>query len=127
MAAFHHYRFDLTSRARAPRKDMTPAERKLWFDFLRGLPDRWHRQKPLGNYVADFYCAGRQLVIEIDGDSHYVSRGPCYDRTRTAALEATGIRVLRYTNLDVMQNFESVCQRIVEVMAAGAPRTPPAR
>lgn len=90
------------------------------------MSNRWHRQKPLGDYVADFYCAGRQLVIEIDGDSHYVNRGPRYDRRRTAALEATGIHVLRFTNLDVMQNFESVCQRIVEVMDEHA-GNPPAR
>jgi len=124
VACFHHYRFDLTQRARALRKDMTRAERRLWFDFLRGLPDRWRRQKPLGNYVADFYCAARQLVIEIDGDTHYVDRGPRRDRARTAALEASGIRVLRFTNLEVMQNFESVCERIVEAGEEDACKPP---
>jgi very-short-patch-repair endonuclease len=63
--SFIDYRRRLKSSARALRRDPTPAERKLWFEFLRDLPQRFTRQKPLGSYIADFYCASRLLVIEI--------------------------------------------------------------
>jgi very-short-patch-repair endonuclease len=60
------YRINLTSRAQALRRDPTPAEKKLWFEFLRDLPQKFIRQKPLGQYVADFYCSRQRLVIELD-------------------------------------------------------------
>ena len=66
-----------------------------------------HRQKPLGQYVADFYCASQQLVVELDGDSHYTERAQRYDEARTRALRAQGMRVIRFTNSDVLQNFTS--------------------
>jgi very-short-patch-repair endonuclease len=71
---FVQYRRDLTGRARALRRDPTPAERKLWFDFLRTHRLKFTRQKPLRCYVADFYCAQKKVVIELDGDSHYTPR-----------------------------------------------------
>jgi very-short-patch-repair endonuclease len=94
------------------RRDPTPAEKKLWFEFLRDLPCKFTRQKPLGQYVADFYCASRRLVIELDGDTHYTDQGERYDRQRTAALESQGLRVMRFTNADVLHNFESVCAAV---------------
>jgi very-short-patch-repair endonuclease len=113
---FNAYRRTLKANAQSLRRDPTPAERKLWFEFLRDLPVRFTRQKPLGHYIADFYCASRLLVIEVDGDSHFTDRGATYDASRTAALEAHGVRVLRITNLEVMEQFEAVCQRIVEAL-----------
>ena len=113
---FLDYRRLLRQSARRLRHDPTPNERKLWFEFLRDLPLRFSRQKPLGNYIADFYCASRLLVIEIDGDSHFRSVGESYDARRTAALGARGIQVLRFTNLEVTQQFEAVCQRIREAL-----------
>jgi very-short-patch-repair endonuclease len=113
---FIPYRRTLKSRAQSLRRDPTPAERKLWFEFLRDLPVRFSRQKPLGHYIADFYCASRRLVIEVDGDSHFTDRGAAYDSSRTASLEARGIRVIRTTNLEVMDQFEGVCQRITEAL-----------
>src|SRR5688500_8333622 len=109
------YRTNLTSRAQALRREPTQAEKKLWYEFLRDLPQKFTRQKPLGRYVADFYCARHQLVIELDGDSHYTDEAQRYDKARTAALDAQGIWVIRFTNADVLQNFEGVCR---EVMAA---------
>jgi very-short-patch-repair endonuclease len=109
---FIDYRRRLKRSARMLRHDPTPAERKLWFEFLRDLPIRFTRQKPLGEYIADFYCAGEMLVIEVDGDSHFTNAGERYDAYRTGELEAKGVRVLRFTNLEVMQQFEAVCQRI---------------
>jgi very-short-patch-repair endonuclease len=106
------YRTNLTSRAQALRRDPTPAEKKLWFEFLRDLPQKFTRQKPLGEYVADFYCSRQRLVIELDGDSHYTDRAQRYDQVRTDALATGGVRVMRFTNTDVLENFEAVCAAI---------------
>jgi very-short-patch-repair endonuclease len=110
------YRKGLTPRAQTLRRDPTPAEKKLWYEFLRDLAHKFTRQKPLGHYVADFYCSRLQLVIELDGDSHYTDQAQRYDDARTAALGLHGVRVLRFTNLEVLQNFESVCTSIAAAM-----------
>jgi very-short-patch-repair endonuclease len=106
----------LTPRAQSLRRDPTPAERKLWYEFLCDLPWKFTRQKPLGRYVADFYCSSRRLVVELDGDSHYTDRSMVYDRSRTATLELDGIRVIRFSNADVMQNFEAVCTAVAAAL-----------
>ena len=106
------YRARLTGRAQALRRDPTPAERKLWYEFLRDLPQKFTRRKPLAGYVADFYCSSQRLVIEVDGDSHFSEDGVRYDAVRTLHLESEGIRVLRFTNIEVMEEFEGVCQKI---------------
>jgi very-short-patch-repair endonuclease len=115
---FVPYRRDLKSKSRTLRRDPTPAERKLWFEFLSVHPFKFTRQKPLGRYIADFYCAKEQLVIELDGDSHYTEEGARHDRARTASLERNGIRILRFTNAEVMEQFEGVCGRIEEMLGA---------
>ena len=113
---FIDYRRRLKGSARELRHEPTPAERKLWYEFLRDLPLRFSRQKPLGNYIADFYCASRLLIIEVDGDSHFTQSGERYDAQRTAVLESKGLRLLRFTNLEVMEQFESVCERIRDLL-----------
>jgi len=115
---FINYRRTLKPSARKLRRDPTPAERKLWFECLRDLPQKFTRQNPLGNYIADFYCASEMLVVELDGDSHFSAASEKYDERRTDALGALGIRVMRFTNLEVMQHFEAVCQRIEEALTA---------
>ena len=90
--------------------------RRLCFEYLRDMPQKFTRQKPLGNYIADFYCAAQLLVIELDGDSHFTPEAEAYDRRRTDALEAHGVRIIRFTNLEVTQRFEAVCQRINEAL-----------
>ena len=117
---FIPYRGDLKPRARTLRRDPSLAERRLWYEFLRALPAKFTRQKPLGHYIADFYCASQLLVIELDGDSHFNDRAQRYDERRTAHLGAEGIRVLRFTNTEVMQNFEGVCARILQILDAKA-------
>ena len=101
------------------RRDPTPAERKLWFEFLRDLPMKVTRQKPLGHYIADFYCASRKLVVEIDGDSHFTEAGQKYDVARTAALNNKGLKIVRFTNEDVMRRFEAVCLAIAAALDEG--------
>jgi very-short-patch-repair endonuclease len=111
------YRRSLTDRAQALRRDPTPPERKLWYDFLCSHRHKFTRQKPLGGYIADFYCAQRRLVIELDGDTHFTERGETYDVLRTAALAERGLHIVRFTNTEVMQQFEAVCARIEEALA----------
>jgi very-short-patch-repair endonuclease len=116
------YHLPLKARARQLRRDSTPAERKLWYEFLRDLPQRFSRQKPLGRYIADFYCASCALVVEIDGNSHYTDAGRTYDIARTVELAKRGVKVLRYTNEDVMERFEAVCAEILGALPhASAP------
>jgi very-short-patch-repair endonuclease len=110
------YRGSLKSNARSLRRDPSPAERKLWYEFLRDLPQKFMRQKPLGRYIADFYCSSRLLVVELDGDSHYSDRAQRYDTARTAALALHGVKVMRFTNTEVMQNFEAVCAAVLRAL-----------
>ena len=92
---------------------MTKEERHLWYDFLKGLPVTVHRQKVIGKYIVDFYIASLKLVIELDGSQHYEEKGIDDDIKRDAYLSDLGIKVLRYSNLDINQKFESVCQDIL--------------
>ncbi len=103
---------NLLSRARQLRREMTKEERHLWYDFLRGYKPRFARQKLISPYILDFYCAAAHLAVELDGGQHYEDDGKAYDARRTAYLQQKGIQVLRFSNLDVMQNFEGVCMQI---------------
>ncbi len=98
--------------AKELRKNMTKEERHLWYDFLRSYPIKFTRQKVLGKYIVDFYCAKANLVIELDGSQHYEDEGLISDKKRTAYLEQYGIAVIRISNLDVLKNFEGVCMYI---------------
>jgi len=111
------YQLKLKTPSRALRRDPTQAERKLWYEFLRDLPEKFTRQKPVGSYIADFYCSRLRLVIEVDGDSHFTAQGERSDARRTAALQGHKLRVIRFTNAEVMQQFEAVCQRIEQAVA----------
>ena len=85
----------LKKNAQALRKGMTKEERHLWYDFLKTLPVTVHRQKVIGSYIVDFYCASAKLVIELDGSQHYEEMGRQKDEIRDAYLESIGCRVLR--------------------------------
>ena len=95
---------------------MTPWERKLWYEFLRNYPVRFQRQKSIGNYIVDFYCAKANVVIELDGSQHYEDDGLFNDEKRTAYLEQYGIKVIRISNLDILKNFDGVCMCIDNVV-----------
>ena len=94
------------------RQNMTKYEKKLWFQYLRTCPVRFQRQKPIGRYIVDFYCAKAKLVIELDGSGHFEEEQELYDKKRTAYLERMGLRELRYTNLQIALNFRDVCEDI---------------
>ena len=92
------------------RKSMTPWERKLWYEFLSQYPVRFQRQKAIGDYIVDFYCAKARLVVELDGGGHYLEDQTAADALRTQALEQMGLRVVRICNLDIDKNFRGVCE-----------------
>ena len=103
-----HYKHKLVGYARDLRKAMTKEERKLWYTFLKYLPKKFVRQKPLGQYIVDFYCHEAALAIELDGSQHFEEKGEAYDRQRDAFLQEQGITVLRYSNLQIAREFDSV-------------------
>ena len=103
----------LSANARELRRNMTKEERHLWYDFLKTLPQTVHRQKVIGRYIADFYCAEKLLVIELDGSQHYRDVGADSDKARDAWMKEQGITVLRYSNADINRNFEAVCEDIL--------------
>ena len=102
----------LIPMAKLLRRNMTKEERHLWYDFLRQHPARFSRQKVLGRYIADFYSAKAQLVIELDGSQHYEEQNAEQDAARTAFLEGYGLTVIRIPNHEVAQNFDGVCAYI---------------
>lgn len=92
---------------------MTDEEKKLWYQFLKNLSVRVHRQKVIGKYIVDFYCATNRLVIEIDGSQHYEDEGIDKDKERDNFLKNLGYTVLRYSNADVNLRFKNVCEDIL--------------
>ena len=98
--------------AKVLRRNMTPWERKLWHLFLKKYPIRFQRQKALGNYIADFYCAKAGLVIELDGSEHYKKAQEIKDQERTKELENLNLSVLRIANPDIDKKFRDVCEYI---------------
>ena len=102
----------LVPLAKQLRKEMTKEERHLWYDFLRNYPVKFTRQKVLGKYIADFYCAKAGLVIELDGSQHYDEDNLREDAVRTAFLQGYGISVIRIPNNEVNSNFRGVCEHI---------------
>ena len=102
----------LVPYAKQLRKNMTKEERHLWYDFLRGHTARFSRQKILGKYIADFYCAEAKLIIELDGSQHYEGENIKKDEMRTAFLEGYGLKIIRIPNNEINRNFKGVCEYI---------------
>ena len=102
----------LVKYASALRREMTKEERHLWYDFLRNYPQKFIRQKIIGKYIVDFYCARAKLVIEPDGSQHYSEQVEQYDNERTEYLNGYGIKVGRISNLEINANFRGVCEYI---------------
>mgnify|MGYP006367893027 CR=1 FL=1 len=112
----HHYREDLLPKARSLRRNMTREERHLWYDFLCTYPVRFRRQKPVLDYILDFYSPATRLGIELDGSQHVEEKQITYDMERTHLLSKEGIFLLRFTNRDIWENFRGVCERIDQVV-----------
>lgn len=113
MGASHMRDGEKTRQARRLRKDMTRAEILLWAKLRRdALGYRFHRQKPIGPYIADFACIEARLVIEIDGATHGSEDARAYDSRRTRFLEHDGWRVIRFQNTEVYDNLTGVLETI---------------
>ena len=111
-----YYTTKLIPRARKMRGSPTPAERKLWYEFLQHLPLRVRRQCPLEGYITDFYIHEHRLIIEVDGNSHSTEEAQTYDAHRTLILASLGLRVVRFTNYAVTYRFGSVCNQIRAIL-----------
>jgi very-short-patch-repair endonuclease len=106
------YNPDLVLRAKELRKNMTKAEKVVWFRFLESVPYRFVAQKTIDNYIVDFYCSSLKLIVEIDGEQHYTNEGKQYDSERDSILEKYGLKICRIKNSEVFDNFDYVCERI---------------
>ena len=106
------YNPELRERAREMRSNMTIAEKKLWNEYLKGVGVTVLRQKPLDHYIVDFYCPKSKLVIEVDGEIHETEEAIENDSHRTAVLEGYGLKVLRFRNEEVFEEFDRVCREI---------------
>lgn len=131
MKRFLDYNEKLKERTRELRKNMTEPEKKLWFWFLRKI-NNWEikfplnkgdaegrgirvlRQRPIDNFIVDFYIPKLKLVIEIDWESHFDEPWVAYDIERTQILEWLWLKVIRFTNEEVMKNFNWVCENILK-------------
>ncbi|MCL5267964.1 MAG: endonuclease domain-containing protein [Bacteroidetes bacterium] len=109
----------LKGTSRALRNNMTDSERFLWARLRRKqlLGYQFYRQKTIGNYIVDFYCAKAKLVIEVDGSQHYTPEGIKKDRIRDAYLESCGLRVLHFSSRQVMVETAAVLERIYDSLA----------
>lgn len=110
------YNPSLVQNARDLRKNMTNEERHLWYDFFRDYPVKFSRQKVLGKYIVDFYCASASLVIELDGSQHFEDEAIEYDNSRTEYLEEFGLHILSIPNIEINTNFDNVCEYIDAVV-----------
>ena len=108
-----NYNPNLKPYSRTLRREMTKEEKHLWYDFLKDLPVTVKRQKIVGKYILDFYIAEYSLAIELDGSQHYEDEGFENDKIREEYLNNRGIRVIRYTNLDIQKRFDAVCRDIM--------------
>ena len=108
------YNKKLVSNARELRKNMTPEEKHLWYDFLKRLPMNVRRQHNIENYIVDFYIAEKKIVIQIDGRQHLLPEHKEADEQRDTALASWGISVLRYSNNEIRNSFNEVASDILK-------------
>lgn len=121
------YKPTLKPFARNLRSNLTDAEQRLWSKLRRKqiLGVQFYRQKPLANYIVDFYCAAANLVIELDGSQHFEPDHQASDEERDRKLESLGLRVLRFDNRQVMQELDAVMRVVFEAVEKKIPPSPP--
>ena len=106
----------LLELARILRRNMTRHEKRLWYEFLRHYPIKIYKQRTIDSYIVDFYCPKARLVIELDGSQHYTTDGKQYDSIRSQTIEDYGLRIIRFTNLQIDRHFDKVCYQIDQVI-----------
>ena len=104
------------------RREMTPHERKLWYLFLRKYPVKIYKQRIIGRFIADFFCASARLVIELDGSQHDEPQGLADDAEGSPFLMSLGLEVLRFSNRDIDRDFRGVCTQIDRIIQKKAAR-----
>ncbi len=111
-----NYNKNLKRHSQRLRKNLTDGERNVWFrirsEQIQG--HQFYRQKVIGNYIVDFFCPKARLVIEIDGGQHYTQEGSLKDKTRDNYLMNLGLKILRFSDREVMENLDGVIQKIYE-------------
>ena len=113
-----YYNQSLKMRAQELRRNSTYHEDFLWYRFLRRHPVQFRRQKQFARYIVDFYCSSAKLVIELDGKQHETKDGIAHDHARTIYLESLGLHVLRFTNDEIENDFDTVCMTINQTLDA---------
>ena len=114
---FDHYNSNLKQFARAHRNESTKAEVRLWCELFRHkkmLGFTFMRQRPIGSFIADFFCKELKLVIETDGNTHFGAEVQLLDKNKTEWLEAQGYTVLRFWDDEVMRDIKGVEDRIIK-------------
>jgi very-short-patch-repair endonuclease len=107
------------------RKELTPAERKLWAHISNNkLGVKFRKQHAIGNYIPDFVCVKKKLIIELDGSQHLEQKE--YDDERTKYFESLGYKIVRFWNNDVIKNTNSVILVIMHTLAGESITSPPA-
>lgn len=97
---------------------MTNTERRIWSRLRLRRPNgcQFYRQKPVGDYIVGFFCPKAKLVIEVDGGQHFSDEGAEYDSIRDEYLKSLGLKVLRFTNSEVMTNIDGVVESVLDSM-----------
>ena len=113
------YNSKLKTYSQTLRKEMTKEERHLWYDCFKKIPYTVNRQKIIGNYIVDFYCASAKIVVELDGSQHFEKEGHEKDIERDKYLNSLGIQVLRFSNYDINNSFNDVCEEILRKIENG--------
>ena len=104
----------LIDRANKMRKNPTPEENKMWHIILKNMEPKFTRQKIIGHYIVDFYCSKLKLIIEIDGEQHYLPENEEYENKRTAFLEKSGCKILRFYNSDINKLIRNVEYNVID-------------
>ena len=103
----------LVERAHKMRKEPTEEENKLWHILLKKIRPRFLRQRVIGNYIVDFCCPKLKLIIEVDGEQHYMPENEKYENKRTAFLEQSGYKIIRFYNSDINKLIRNAEQTII--------------
>ena len=120
---FTGYNSKNTLNAKNLRKNMTKQERKLWYSFLREYPVKFYRQRPIGDFIVDFYCSKAKLAVELDGSQHFEDAEKAKDTERSEKILSFGVQVIRFANNEIDNNLDGVCTVIDNcVKARLAPR-----
>ena len=111
------YNKNLKELSKNLRDNLTEAERCLWTRIrLKHLGYMFYRQKPIGEYIVDFYCPKARLVVEVDGGQHFTEDEASNDRVRDEYMRSLGLMVLRFSNSEVLKNADSVAVTIYELL-----------